>query len=59
MLNLKQTLKSKYYTFQPGEFMPVYSGGVLLNKAEFHRYRIMWIIKHRAAAYYQFTHYAN
>lgn len=59
MLNLTQTLKNKYFTYQPGEFLPVYSGGVLLNKRQFHVYRITWIIKHHRAALYQFTHYAS
>lgn len=52
-------IKSKYYTYQPGEFLPVYSGNELLNKRAFHAYRIKWIFKHRHAALYQFTHYAG
>lgn len=58
-MNLIQILKSKYYRYQPGEFLPVYAGGVMLNKREFHAYRIKWIITHRAAFMYQVTHYAG
>jgi hypothetical protein len=58
-MNLTQTLKSKYYTYQPGEFLPVYSGGELVNRREFHRYRIGWILRNRQAAAYQFTHYSS
>lgn len=59
MKSITQTFKSKYYTYQPGEFFPVYSGDELLNKREFHKYRIRWILQHRDAALYQFTHYSN
>lgn len=59
VMKLTQTIKAKYYTFQPGEFLPVYRDGQLANKREFHIYRIKWIIKHRHAALYQFTHYAG
>lgn len=56
MLNLKQTIKNQYYRYQPGEFLPVRSGGELLNKREFHMYRIKWIIKNHSAFVYQLTH---
>jgi hypothetical protein len=59
VMKLKQTLKAKYYTYQPGEFLPIFSGGVLLNKREFHIYRLTWIIRNHRAALYQFTHYAS
>lgn len=57
--NIKHAIKSKYYTYQPGEFLPVYSGNELLNKREFHMYRIKWIMRNRHAALYQFTHFAG
>lgn len=57
--HITNTIKSKYYTFQPGEFLPVYSGGELLNKREFHLYKLKWIVRNRHAALYQLTHYAG
>lgn len=59
MKNIQTAIKEKYYTYQPGEFLPVYSGGELINKKDFHLYRIKWILRHRDAAVYQFTHYSN
>lgn len=59
VMKLTQILKTKYYTYQPGEFLPVWSGGELLNKREFHAYRIKWIMRNHRAALYQFTHYAG
>ena len=52
-------IKNKYYTYQPGEFLPVYSGGVLLNKSDFHKYRIKKILSNPRLAAYQFTHFAG
>jgi hypothetical protein len=52
-------IKQKYFTYQPGEFLPIRKDGKLANIREFHFYRIKWIFKHRSAALYQFTHYAN
>jgi hypothetical protein len=57
--NIKNLIKSKYYTYQPGEFLPIFSDGKLLNSREFHFYRIKWMIRNRKAAIYQFTHYAG
>lgn len=54
--NITNTLKDKYYRYQPGEFLPVYSGGEMLNKREFHVYRIKWIITHHRVFTYQLTH---
>jgi len=59
MKSITQTIKEKYYTYQPGEFLPVYVDGKLANKRQFHAYRIKWILEHREAALYQFTHYAG
>jgi hypothetical protein len=59
MKYITQILKEKYYTYQPGEFLPVYSGGELQNRKEFHAYRVKWILRHREAALYQFTHHAG
>lgn len=59
VMKIKQILKDRYYRYQPGEFLPVYSGGEMLNKREFHAYRIKWIIANHAAFMYQLTHYAG
>lgn len=32
-------IKNKYYTYKPNEFLPIYTGGELLNKREFHIYK--------------------
>lgn len=56
MKHITQTLKDKYYRYQPGEFLPVYDGGRMINRREFHAYRIKWLIEHRDAALYLFTH---
>jgi hypothetical protein len=56
MKRITNTIKNKYYQYQPGEFLPVYSGGELLNKREFHAYRIKWIIRNHSAFMYQLTH---
>lgn len=53
------SIKQKYYTFTPGEFLPIYNGNQLMNKRDFHIYKIKWMLKHRDHALYQFTHYAN
>lgn len=55
-MKIINTIKNKYYRYQPGEFLPVYSGGELLNKREFHKYRIKWIITNHKAFAYQLTH---
>jgi len=59
MKHLTNIIKNKYYRFQPGEFLPIYSGGELINKREFHAYRIKWIINNRRAFMYQLTHHAG
>jgi hypothetical protein len=33
-------IKNKYYTYTPNEFLPIYDGGVLANKNEFHIYKL-------------------
>jgi hypothetical protein len=56
MKHLTNTIKDTYYRFNPGEFFPVYAGGVLTNKREFHAYRLKWLLKNRAVFWYQLTH---
>lgn len=56
MLNI---IKTKYYTFVPGEFFPITDGEVLLNKAEFHKYKLartIWRLRNWKLTYYQLTH---
>lgn len=57
--NIKNYIKDKYYRYQPGEFFPIRSGSELLNKREFHKYRIKWIMNNRRVFVYQLTHHAG
>ena len=54
-----QAIKNKYYTYQPGEFLPIYSGGVLTNRKDFHAYKLKKILGNPKLAIYQFTHYSS
>lgn len=58
-VDMINAIKNKYYTYQPGEFLPVRSGGELLNKADFHKYRIKKLVSNPRLALYQFTHYSS
>lgn len=33
-------IKSKYNTYQPGEFLPIYIDGQLANRRDFHFYKL-------------------
>jgi hypothetical protein len=59
MKRITNIIKDKYYRYQPGEFLPIREGGELVNKREFHTYRIKWIINNRRAFMYQLTHHAG
>lgn len=59
MENITNSIKDKYYRYQPGEFLPVYSGGELLNRKDFHKYRIRQILSRPSEAFHQFTHYSS
>ena len=37
MLN---AIKNKYYTYKAGDFLPIYEDGVLINKRDFHIYKL-------------------
>jgi hypothetical protein len=43
-MNLKQTIQNKYdraiYGYTPGEFLPIFVDGKLLNKSEFVAYKL-------------------
>lgn len=41
MINkISNTLKDKYYTYVPGEFLPIYIEGELANRRDFHLYKL-------------------
>lgn len=42
---LKQTFQNKFYTYQPGEFLPVFMGGELYNRREFYKYKLKRVLK--------------
>ena len=44
--HITNTIKQKYYIYQRGEFLPVYSGGELINKKQFHIYKAKRALKH-------------
>ena len=52
----KQYISNKYYVYQRGEFLPVYSGGVLINKKQFHAYKAKRAVQH-IAWYLKAVHY--
>lgn len=54
-----KAIKNKYYTFTPGEFLPIYIGGELANRKEFHAYKIKKILGDPRGALYVFTHYSS
>lgn len=33
------SIKNKYYTYQPGEFLPIFMDGELANRKQFHMYK--------------------
>lgn len=35
-----KSIKNKYYTYQPGEFLPIFQDGQLANRKQFHAYKI-------------------
>lgn len=51
MKRITQTIKSKYYQYQPGEFLPIYRDGELANKREFHKYKVRQILDNPRAFY--------
>lgn len=53
------SIKNKYNTYQPGEFLPIYVDGKLANKRDFHKYRLKTILGNPRRAAHQFTHYAG
>lgn len=34
------SIKNKYNTYTPNEFLPIYEGGKLANRKEFHIYKL-------------------
>jgi maltooligosyltrehalose synthase len=39
-----QNIKTKYNTYQPGEFLPIYIDGQLSNRAAFHKYKVKRVL---------------
>ena len=39
MKRIVQIIQNKYYTYKPGEFLPIYTDGQLSNKKSFHLYK--------------------
>lgn len=59
MSNISIYIKNKYYTFVPGEFIPVYMDGELHNKRSFHRYKLArakWRLLHLRIVFHELTH---
>lgn len=59
MEQITHTIKAKYYIYVPGEFMPIMSGDELLNKREFHAYKLrraIWRVSNWRMTYHQLTH---
>lgn len=55
MKNLVYHFTDRYYRFVPGEFMPIYDGTEMLNKREFHLYKL----RNWKQTYWQLTHFAG
>lgn len=45
MKHLTNRIKDKYYTYVPGEFMPIFIDGHLANKKEYAAYKITRLVK--------------
>lgn len=48
MKNIKQTIHLITNCYTPNEFLPVFSGGELINKNEFVKYKLKKMIIHRS-----------
>lgn len=59
MKRITNIVKNKYYTYKPGEFLPIYEGHELINKRQFHAYRIKSIVNNHRAFMYELTHHAG
>lgn len=56
MKTIANAIKSQYYQYQPGEFLPVRIDGKISNMRAFHAYRIKWIMNNCRTFLYQLTH---
>lgn len=52
-------IKSKYETYTPGEFLPIYYDGQLANKKEFHLYKLGKALTAADNAWMGFVHRAH
>jgi hypothetical protein len=48
MKQIKQTIDLVFYSYTPNEFLPIFSGGELINKNEFVKYKLKKMIIHRS-----------
>lgn len=59
MINIiTNTVKNKYFTYVPGEFMPIVVDGELANKRAFHAYKLRrahWKMTHLDVVYHHYT----
>lgn len=56
---LQNKISAKYYTYIPGEFMPVYDGHELVNRKAFHIYkakRTIFLIRNYKLVIHAYTH---
>ena len=40
MKSMINSIKNKYYEYQPNEFLPIYEEGILANRRDFHVYKL-------------------
>ena len=52
-------IKNAYNTYRPNEFLPIYEGGVLLNRRDFHIYKIKKVALAADAAWMGFVNRAH
>ncbi len=53
------TIKNKYYTYQPNEFLPIYEEGILANRRDFHLYKLKKALTAADSAWMGFVNRAH
>jgi hypothetical protein len=53
------TIKNKYYTYQPNEFLPIYEDGILANRRDFHLYKLKKALTAADSAWMDFVNRAH
>lgn len=46
MERITNTIQNKFYTYVPGEFLPIFEGGTLANRDEFYKYKAKRMMSH-------------